>query len=65
MAKYLSSKNGVPAQLRVLGKLAARLDADPGHPLDVMADFFALTDQERQILLDSYDGDDRIDSVVR
>ena len=65
MAKYLTPRSTVASQLKMLGKLAARLDVDGRSPLDVMIDFFALTDQERQILLDSYDGDDRIDAVVR
>jgi hypothetical protein len=65
MAKYLSSKSAVSTQIKILGKLAVRLDTDGRGPLDVMIDFFALNDQERQILLDSYDGDDRIDAVTR
>jgi hypothetical protein len=65
MAKYLSAKSAVSTQIKILGKLAVRLDTDGRVPLDVMIDFFALNDQERQILLDSYDGDDRIDAVVR
>jgi len=65
MAKYLTPRSGVLSQLRMLGKLAAYLESDPRNPCEVMADFFALDDQERRILLDSYDGDDRIDAVVR
>jgi hypothetical protein len=65
MAKYLSAKSTVSTQVKILGKLALRLDIDGRSPLDVMIDFFALNDRERQILLDSYDGDDRIDAVVR
>lgn len=65
MSRHLSSKSTVLAQIKMLGKLAARLDADPRSPVDVMTDFFALSDQERWVLLDSYDGKDPIDSVVR
>ncbi len=65
MARHLSARSTVSSQLKLLGKLAARFDSDPRHPIEVITDFLALSDQERQILLDSYHGDEPIDSVVR
>lgn len=65
MAKHLSAKSTVLSQLKMLGKLAARFDNDPRHPVDVISDFLALSDTERGILLDAYRGDDPIDVTIR
>jgi hypothetical protein len=50
------------AQIRILGRLAAKLNDDPRHPIDVFTEFFKFTAQEQDIFLRGfYDRDDPVE----
>ena len=41
-------------RLREIGRLAACLDGDPRHPLEVILDFFEVDEHDRRIVEDAY-----------
>lgn len=41
-------------RLREIGRLAAALDGDPGHPLDTIIRFFELDEADKAIVLEAY-----------
>jgi hypothetical protein len=41
--------------IRILGQLAARLDGDPRHPVEIIVEFFIMTELEKRDLLRAYE----------
>lgn len=46
-----------PAQIRALGRLAAKLEDTPRHPIDVFTEFFKFTAEESDTFLRAFYGD--------
>ena len=54
MAEKLKDRASVTDQLRMLGRLAARLNNDPRNPLDVITHFFDLETDQHRVFLSAY-----------
>lgn len=50
----LSAIEHYKERLREIGRLAAALDADPGHPLDTIRRFFEIDEIDKKIVLEAY-----------
>jgi len=62
LARHLTNRSTVAAQIRTLGKLARHLDQDPRSiPIAIEA-FFRLSPEEYEIFRQAYDGDDPVDT---
>jgi len=62
----LRNNSTVASQLRTLGQLAAALDNDMSHPVEVFEKFFDFTSREKEIFLRGYnDRDDPLNATVR
>jgi hypothetical protein len=61
MANKLRADSSVTTQIKMLGRLAAKLDSDPRHPIDVFEQFFGFDLDQQDIFLRAfYDRDDPI-----
>lgn len=63
MSERLKERASINDQLKMLGRLARRLDSDPRHPLDVLANYFNMAGDDYQAFIKEYrkDGDDPLE----
>lgn len=63
MSERIKERASVNDQIKMLARLARRVDSDPRHPIDIINSYFEFTSDEQQLFMKEYrkDGDDPLE----